>query len=661
MQITQITQIDLENVKSYAQAQITFKPGTNAICGQNGAGKSSILEAIGFALFDYGLTFTQDDFVREGEKTAMVTVHVVDREGRAYQIVRKCGSYSRYHVYDPELERQLTDSKADTVAWLRDFLGVDAATDLTALFEDAVGVPQGKLTAAFLETPRRREDVFNPLLRVDEYEAVWSDLRETGRWLDDQISDREKRIAGLEGELKVLPDRRTKAATLAQEVAAGEEKQAALEAQLADVSTQKAELEAVKDRLDALDKDVTAAEAQVETLTARLGDAKIAVEEARQAQEILDKTEAGFEAYERAKAALQELETKREARDWLQTELQACKKQLALARQNEERLQTELEEIAEAEAKMAQLQPQVEGQEELESALQEAERNATRLHDVQESLDREQARLQELREQLTQTQADLKERATVEGEIETLEEQQAALEARREDLRDRLGDLEAQAAQLEERHAQAVKAQEAAQADHQEARAEAAQLEHRLTDLRRGVAERQELEARIAAYRASLETADADYATLSSEIVAQRTRLKQVAARLDALATTDDKAACPVCERTLTPEHRRELVERYEKEQATLMETLEALEGEQAQLEQKRRAFKTLVEEWTADLEMLPRPPGSGQPCRTVGTTAAGCHRTATGPRQRPGAPGGGRDQAGIGIYCVGGTARDPG
>ena len=382
----QITQIDLENVKSYAQAQITFKPGTNAICGQNGAGKSSILEAIGFALFDYGLPFTQDDFVREGQKTATVTVHVVDREGRAYQIVRKCGSYGRYYVYDPELERQLTDSKADTVAWLRDFLGVDASTDLTALFEDAVGVPQGKLTTAFLETPRRREDVFNPLLRVDEYEAVWGDLRETGRWLDEQISDREKRIAGLEGELKVLPNRRAKAETLAQEITAGEEKQAALEAQLADVATQKADLEEVKDRLDALDKDVTAAESQVETLTARLKDAEAAVEAARQAQEILKETKAGFAAYERAKAALQELETRRKERDRLKTELQACEQQLALARQNQERLQAELEEITEAEAELERLHPQVERQAELDSALQEAERDATRLEDVRQLL-----------------------------------------------------------------------------------------------------------------------------------------------------------------------------------------------------------------------------------------------------------------------------------
>ena len=344
--------------------------------------------------------------------------------------------------------------------------------------------------------------------------------------------------------------------------------------------------------------------------------------------------------YGRAKAALQELETRREVRDELKTELQACEQQLALARQNQERLQAELENIAEAEAELERLHPQVERQAELESALQEAERDATRLEDVRQSLEREQARLQELRAQLTETQADLKKRDTIREEIETLAEQQAALEERRENVRDRLGDLEAQAAQLQERHAQAVKTEETAQAELQGAKAEVAQLERTLNDLRQGVAERQELEERIAAYRKSLDAAEADYTALSAEIVERRTRLKQVEACLDVLTTTDDEAACPVCEQLLTPEHRRELVARYEKERATLTETLEDLEGKQAQLKEKKWAFRTSVDEWTAGPGEASASPGGGQPCRAVGTTAAGGHRTATGPRRGPGSTG---------------------
>ena len=86
-----IVQVDLKNAKSFQQDSAVFTEGTNAICGPNGAGKSTLVEAIGFALFD-SLPYTRRGFVREGEKTATVTVHLVGEDERLYQVVRKCGS-----------------------------------------------------------------------------------------------------------------------------------------------------------------------------------------------------------------------------------------------------------------------------------------------------------------------------------------------------------------------------------------------------------------------------------------------------------------------------------------------------------------------------------------------------------------------------------------
>ena len=58
-----IHSLTLENVKSFAQGTVAFSPGTNAIVGHNGSGKTTILEAIGFALFDH-LPYSQAAFVR---------------------------------------------------------------------------------------------------------------------------------------------------------------------------------------------------------------------------------------------------------------------------------------------------------------------------------------------------------------------------------------------------------------------------------------------------------------------------------------------------------------------------------------------------------------------------------------------------------------------
>ncbi|MBU4139038.1 MAG: AAA family ATPase, partial [Euryarchaeota archaeon] len=46
-----IKSVELKNVKSYSHETIEFLEGINGICGQNGHGKSTILESIGYALF----------------------------------------------------------------------------------------------------------------------------------------------------------------------------------------------------------------------------------------------------------------------------------------------------------------------------------------------------------------------------------------------------------------------------------------------------------------------------------------------------------------------------------------------------------------------------------------------------------------------------------
>ena len=174
----QIVSLKLDNIKSYQDANISFTQGTNAIVGHNGAGKSTILEAIGFVLFD-SLGYRQRDFVREGAKTGQATVSFISSvDERLYDVTRRCGSSTQYFVFDPELEQKLYEGKTDVQAFLRQHMGVESSTNLEKLFSDAVGVPQGTFTAAFLEGKTERKNKFDALLHVREYEEAWSKLRE---------------------------------------------------------------------------------------------------------------------------------------------------------------------------------------------------------------------------------------------------------------------------------------------------------------------------------------------------------------------------------------------------------------------------------------------------------------------------------------------------
>jgi exonuclease SbcC len=202
--------LELENVKSYKQAHIDFADGISAICGHNGAGKSTILEAIGFVLFDY-LQTSQADLVRQGEKTASIRLDV-EKDGKIYSIYRSCGSSSKYTVKSGK--DKLTINKGDTISWLYEFLGVSAGEELPTIFKDAVGVPQGLLTTAFLQTAANRKQIFAPLLHVDAYERAWTNLRDTERSVTSKIHEIEVDMATLRSQVSSLSDLEQKKAEI---------------------------------------------------------------------------------------------------------------------------------------------------------------------------------------------------------------------------------------------------------------------------------------------------------------------------------------------------------------------------------------------------------------------------------------------------------------
>ena len=288
-----IHSLTLENVKSYADGTITFAQGTNAIVGHNGAGKSTILEAIGFALFDH-IGYNQADFVREGTKSATVTVNFVSTlDEREYQAIRRCGSSSSHVIFDPDLGQKICEGKADVLIFLRAHLGAQPTANLGELFTNAVGVPQGTLTAAFLDSPARRKGIFDPLLRVEEYRKAYENLREPGRLLTQRQSSLDVTISGLEGRLERLPQLQAQAARLVQEIAAGQSELARTTAQLAAVQERRAGMESQRAAIAALRAAVQQARQQMEINQRQAESARRRLAEAEQAQAAVERRRPG--------------------------------------------------------------------------------------------------------------------------------------------------------------------------------------------------------------------------------------------------------------------------------------------------------------------------------------------------------------------------------
>src|SRR6476620_6185926 len=194
-----ISKVELENIKSHIDSKFEFSRGTTAITGRNGAGKTTIIEAIAWTLFDL-LDYKKEDFVRRGAKKGVVRVTFESGvDEREYIVYRD--SMTGYNVFDPRLGKRIADKREEVTRFLWQHLGLEPGTDLKALFKEAVGVPQGTLTAIFLGTPVERKSTFDRLLKVEEYRQAAEKLRETSRFVESKITEVQVRIARAEGEL----------------------------------------------------------------------------------------------------------------------------------------------------------------------------------------------------------------------------------------------------------------------------------------------------------------------------------------------------------------------------------------------------------------------------------------------------------------------------
>src|SRR5918998_168167 len=194
-----VTRVELENIKAYERAEFNFERGITAITGENGAGKTTIIEAIAWALFDM-LDYRKEDFLRRGAKKGTVRVTFEsDIDERLYTVYRDTGQ--GYYVYDQREKIKLAEKKTDVANMLRKLLGIEPGTDMEALFRSAIGVPQGTFTADFLRPAAQRKAAFDKLLKVEEYRDGAERLRDTVNLIHERTAEVRGRIAGAESQL----------------------------------------------------------------------------------------------------------------------------------------------------------------------------------------------------------------------------------------------------------------------------------------------------------------------------------------------------------------------------------------------------------------------------------------------------------------------------
>ncbi len=178
----------LKNFKSYASEIINFDKGITVIVGENGAGKSSIFEAISFALFKQHTAGKIGDLVRNNTENMSVELDFVSR-GKEYRIIRD-------KTKSKTVSRLLTKTSSDS-AFMSLCSGerevsdnIQAILEMDAnLFLNAIYVRQGEIAELVDKTPAEKKLLIGRLLGLDSLETAWNNMIPLIREHENKLSE----------------------------------------------------------------------------------------------------------------------------------------------------------------------------------------------------------------------------------------------------------------------------------------------------------------------------------------------------------------------------------------------------------------------------------------------------------------------------------------
>ncbi len=359
-----IKSVELKNIKSYRHETIEFKDGINGICGQNGHGKTTILEAIGYVLFNY-LPYKDADFLRCGEKSGMVSVEIL-ANNLTYILTRKLGG--EYSVRGENLH---ITGKKDVLAWLTSKLfSVSTEDELRRIFENTIGVPQGMLTAAFLETPTKRRKTFDEILKVDEYRNAYENLRNTMSLIDESVRNIENDIEKLRIRVENYEQKKIERDELGKTIESIKKVLKECSESLNMAKGRRDALKKQKDAMDKLENEIKQGRIKIEGLKHLLEKAKDELVKSEEAQKTVSALLADKERYDEERKKQEKLEGMRKERDVLKDKLNVIKNELAGLNEKRMRLEALKAEIEKNACEKTAIIPLLEKQDTLEQKLE---------------------------------------------------------------------------------------------------------------------------------------------------------------------------------------------------------------------------------------------------------------------------------------------------
>lgn len=578
-----LLELELQNIKAYQAATIVFGPGVNGLLGENGAGKTTILQAIGYALFNY-LGPTVKDFTREGSSRGAIRVQIRSaRDNVTYDIHRTVGGGAQNYVYNCDAGFKVQEGTDNVLAFVQDHLGVPGAPDMKVLFRDAVGIAQGTFQAPFLMGPAPRKDHFGPLLGIEKYRRIDADLNETRAYAQQLVADCRSELDRLEGQLMPLDglvarqsDLQTAVQTLAAEIQAI--------AEVRDDSLARLQqLDALEHRVREVATQHTEATVAQARLSARSDSLNGAVAQAQEAAQQVARHAKAHQRYQEAEGQLKTIEACIQSRHELRSQRNRLQGEISLLQGQVQDKQKQIAHLHELQVRRDALQPAKEEEEDLRRKLERHPSQVGPIAALTEALE-------ELRSRRTRHETD---REAIEAEV-----------ARRDEAARRLAEIQAlQAEHVDDQ--QALELRRNSVATRREALArqletlQQARHDH-APQVRCPVCEQGLSRNLVSALTARLETEMANQARTLDELQQQRTVIVQAQDHLNgesnalhaAMAACRDQRDWEICLSQLG--RLQEEINARNRER----ESREAMQAARQQWQERREALRPAWEEW---------------------------------------------------------------